>query len=105
MTKRSQRFILWLSYYKKEICSFPYFVNEDIKTVYINFSNISEICEEEVTVLSRSEYDKRLKTVVEHNCIDCEHYEEDMLEDNLKSHSVNINLDGFCHFYFKKESD
>lgn len=91
--------------YDEENCSFPYMVKEDIITTYINFSNVDEIFEEDIKVLPRTEYDERLAKVVEQKCMNCENYEDDILNDNLRGHRGKINLDGVCHFYSKKEAE
>ena len=91
--------------FDEENCSFPYLIKEDTKAACINFSNIGAIFEEEVTILSRAEYDKRLAEVVEQKCRDCENYEEHVLEDNLAGHRATINLDGECPFYCKKNAE
>lgn len=80
-------------------CVFPYFIEEDTKETYLNISGIGKINEIEVTVLSRREYDDRLKKVMEKKCIDCRHYEDGGLED----HRDKLCLDGNCWGYIKKD--
>lgn len=84
-------------------CAYPYFVSEDIKTVYLNVATIKNISEEDVTVLSRAEYDARLSEVVKEKCISCVHYEEDTEGDSLKGHRDSLTLDGECWAYKKKD--
>lgn len=85
----------------EENCVFPFLVAEDIKTVFINFSNVPIIFEEEATVLCRADYDERLDECVEAKCTDCEFYEEDILSDNLDGHKSKLCLDGTCFYYSK----
>lgn len=91
-----------LTRFETENCTFPYFISEDTKPVYVNIANIDKISEEDVTVLCRLDYDIRLEQVVKKKCIDCVHYEEDSEGDNLKGHRERISLDGECLGYEKK---
>jgi hypothetical protein len=43
-----------------ENCVHPYYIEEDKKRIYINISNMSSISEDEISLLSKSEYEKRL---------------------------------------------
>lgn len=92
-----------LTRFETENCAFPYFIDEDIKQVFVNIATIKSISEAEVTVLCRSDYDIRLEQVVKNKCIDCVHYEEDAEEDNLKGHRSKLTLDGECWCYEKKQ--
>ena len=96
------RFIL-LSRFETEKCAFPYFIREDVKQVYLNVANIDKIWEDEVTVLDRVEYERRLADVVAQKCKDCVYYEEDLDGDNMKGHREKLTLDGECWSYRKKE--
>lgn len=90
-------------HFLEDNCIQPYFVQEDVRTVYLNISRINAVSEAEVTVLSRKEYDERLKKVVASKCVGCAKYEEDSQGDNLKGHRDHISLDGECIFYEKVE--
>ena len=96
------RFIL-LSRFETEKCAFPYFIREDVKQVYLNVANIDKIWEDEVTVLDRAEYERRLAEAVAQKCKDCVYYEEDLDGDNMKGHREKLTLDGECWSYQKKE--
>lgn len=96
------RFIL-LSRFETEKCAFPYFIREDVKQVYLNVANIDKIWEDEVTVLDRVEYERRLAEAVAQKCKDCVYYEEDLDGDNMKGHREKLTLDGECWSYRKKE--
>lgn len=96
------RFIL-LSRFETEKCAFPYFIREDVKQVYLNVANIDKIWEDEVTVLDRAEYERRLAEEVAKKCKDCVYYEEDLDGDNMKGHREKLTLDGECWSYQKKE--
>lgn len=96
------RFIL-LSRFETEKCAFPYFIREDVKQVYLNVANIDKIWEDEVTVLDRVEYERRLAEAVAQKCKDCVYYEEELDGDNMKGHREKLTLDGECWSYRKKE--
>lgn len=92
-----------LTRFETENCTFPYFINEDTKEVYVNIARMEKITEAEVTVLPRIDYEIRLEQVVKKKCIDCVHYEEAAEGDNLKGHRGRISLDGECWGYEKKD--
>ncbi|MCH5186375.1 MAG: hypothetical protein J1F64_09695 [Oscillospiraceae bacterium] len=80
--------------FKEDNCVFPYLIEEDTKTIYVNLARMGEISAEEVTVIpTRKEYDDKLKHVIREKCIDCEYYEED---DDLSGHRNKLTLDGEC---------
>lgn len=94
-----------LTTYKEEECVFPYLVKEGTDTVLLNISNISSVQEVDATILSRKEYDERLRHVVMERCVNCENYEDHSNDgDNLRGHRSNISLDGAC-FLFKRNGD
>lgn len=95
-------YFIKLTRFETENCTFPYFISEETKEVYVNIATIGKITEAEVTVLSRRDYDVRLEQVVKNKCIDCVHYEEDTVGDNLQGHREKISLDGECWAYEKK---
>lgn len=70
-----------------------------MEDVYLNMAEINEITEEEVTVLSKEEYDRRLMEIVKTKCIHCAHYEEG----DLTGHHEKLTLDGECYFYQKNQ--
>ena len=88
-----------------ENCTFPFFISEETKQVFINVARIQRITESEATVLCRLYYDIRLEQVVKSKCVNCIHYEEDSEGDNLKGHREKISLDGECCLYEKVKSD
>jgi hypothetical protein len=77
-------------------CVYPYFVEDDIKVRYINLSLVKSIFEDDVELLSRYEYDERLKDLQEEICVNCKHYYENPDGDNLEGHRDEMRLDGFC---------
>lgn len=87
-----------------ENCTFPYFISEETKSVFVNIATMQRISEVEATVLCRLDYDIRLEQVVKSKCINCIHYEEDSEGDNLKGHREKISLDGECWSYEKANS-
>lgn len=91
--------------FETENCTFPYFIKEETKEVYLNIANIDKISESEVTLLSRLDYDARLKEIVKKKCVDCVYYEEDSEGDNLKGHRGKISLDGECWGFEKKDEN
>ena len=90
--------------FDEDNCVYPFLVEEDVKIGYVNFMRISEIHEEEVTLLSRDEYDLRLEKCVRGKCIECVHYREDCA-DLLHGHRNMICLDGTCHGFMKKDAE
>ena len=87
---------LRLEMFDRENCAFPYFIEEDVKTIFVNMSQIHDIEEMDIKVLPKAEYDKRLAECIENVCRYCTHYEENMTVDNMKGHRNSINLDGEC---------
>lgn len=94
-----------LTAFDTENCVFPYLVKEDTTQVYVNVASLERLQEVEATIMSRDEYDRRLKEIVEKKCIDCVHYKEDSEGDNLEGHRRNICLDGKCFLYRKNETE
>ena len=89
--------------YQTANCAFPYLIEEETKTVYVNVAGMEQIYAEEATIIStRKEYDDRLKHVVHEKCIHCKHYEEDACGDNLSGHRDKLTLDGECWLYEKE---
>ena len=77
-------------------CVYPYFVEDDICTRYINLSLVKSFFEDEVEMLSRYEYDERLKDLQEEICVNCKHFFDNPDGDNLEGHRDEMRLDGYC---------
>lgn len=101
ITERYNSFIPMIQY-QTDNCVFPYLIEEDAKTVYVNVAKMREICVEEATILNRETYDSRLKRVIQQKCVDCIHYKEDLEGDNAQGHRERLSLDGECWGYEKK---
>lgn len=86
-------------------CVYPYFVEDDISVRYINVSLIKSFFEDDVELLSRYEYDERLKELQELICVNCVHYEENLEGDNLEGHRDEMCLDGHCPNFTPINSD
>ena len=93
-----------LTEYRDENCCEPYYIAEETEEKYLNISAIDFFCEKEITVLSKDEYDNRLRKVISEKCVHCVHYIDDFPEENLDNHRGNINLDGYC-WRFEKKSE
>lgn len=92
-----------LRQYQTDNCVFPYLIEEETKTVYVNVARMEQLYTEEVTIIpTREAYDKQLKQVVQEKCLDCIHYKEDTDGDNLVGHRDSLSLDGECWMYEKK---
>lgn len=87
----------------EEGCSAPYFIEEELKTEkqYVNVATIHRVAEGVVTVLSRCEYEERLRKIVSEKCIHCQNYVDDGCTD-LGSYFEKINLDGYCPGFEKR---
>jgi hypothetical protein len=77
-------------------CVYPYFVEDDITPRYVNLSLFKYYFEDDVELLSRYEYDERLKVLQEAICVHCKNYSEDDEGDNLDGHRDEMRLDGYC---------
>ncbi len=88
-----------------ENCREPYFIKEDVKTVYINLSAIETISEVEIkAIIPKEEYKERLKKIVNEKCVHCASYTElTDPDENLGGHWNNISLDGECYGFNPKE--
>ena len=90
----------------EDACVFPYLVKEDMKTVFLNFSNMNVIFEEEAQVLNREDYDEKLAIRIQLKCQDCENYnEENCLANDMKDIKDNLCLDCTCSWYSKMEDE
>ncbi|MCH5190978.1 MAG: hypothetical protein J1F23_02305 [Oscillospiraceae bacterium] len=89
--------------YQTVNCAFPYLIEEESKTVYVNVAGMEQIYTEEATVIpTRKEYDDRLKRIIQEKCKSCKHYEEDADGDDLSGHRDKLTLDGECWMYEKE---
>jgi hypothetical protein len=86
-------------------CVYPYFVEDDITTRYVNLSLIKSYFEDDVELLSRYEYDERLRDLQEVVCIHCKNYFENPDGDNLEGHRDEMRLDGYCSNFTPKEDE
>ncbi len=84
-------------------CVHPYYIEEDKKLFYVNVSAVVSISEDDVEVLQRCEYERRLTEVISTFCVNCTGYEEDSAIDDLKGHRNKLCLDGSCWAYEKKQ--
>ncbi len=91
-----------MTQYSTENCVFPYLIEEETKTVYVNISKIKIICVTEATILCRKKYDSLLKRVIQQKCVDCENYDMHMEGDNDQGYRDKLSLDGKCWGYLKK---
>lgn len=89
---------------KEEKCSHPFYIEEEKKLYYLNPSKIETVTEEEVTVLSRMEYNKRLQTLINDVCMNCVSYEEDM-ENDCEGIREKMCLDGKCWDFVSAEDE
>ena len=104
INRNDQQFVT-MRQFNEDSCVFPYLVDEDVRTVYVNFSNVSTIFEEEATVLKRTEYDARLSVCVNTICLECENYEDGCSSNNLAGCKENMRLDGICDSYCRIDDE
>lgn len=69
--ERNEGRFIPMQYYSDENCAFPYYIEQDIKTKYLNVSLLKSFEECDITVLPREEYNERLKAVVAATCVHC----------------------------------
>jgi hypothetical protein len=98
----SQKFIK-MTMYSDMNCVAPYFIEEDKKTVYVNFGQVTWIEAIDGKVMLRIEYERRLREVIREKCVTCEHFKGD--PDNLDGHYERLCLDGHCWSYEKRDED
>lgn len=103
MAQKNYNSFVEMMQYSDDKCVAPYFVKEDKKRVFLNISTVLSIEEEDINLLSREEYDERLRKIVNEKCVKCIHYEEHNSGDNLEGHRENISLDGECWGYEKAD--
>ncbi len=85
---------------EQEHCVAPYFIEEESTVVYLNPACYHTFEEVEATVLSRKEYEERLREVVRTKCASCVNFVDN---DDLSGHYEKLRLDGFCWSYSEKE--
>lgn len=83
-------------------CVEPYFIKEEVKTIYFNVARIYTVNEAEITVLTQKEYNQRLKDVVNSKCVCCKNFIDDGGY-NIESHADYISLDGECIYFDEAE--
>ncbi len=102
-TERYNSFIE-LTQFQTDNCSYPYFIKEDTRQIFVNVANINMISEYEVTVLSRAEYNARLERIISEKCVDCENYGGECVLGGTKGlEGGRLSLDGECWSYEKRE--
>ena len=79
-------------------CIYPYVIDEYIEytPVSLNFTTLPGFEFDELFVLTKEEYDGRLRELIDKNCGDCIHYEEG---DDIDSHRNHMCLNGCCSNY------
>ncbi len=92
-----------LEVYNEDDCVDPFFIEGKTKTIYFNLHSVRHITEETIHILSKEEYDARLKEVIAQKCIHCAHYSPDVCEEDFNSHRNHINLNGECYSFEKKD--
>lgn len=85
-----------LNCYVETDCVAPYFISDEVESQYFNVNLIRQVCEEEIFILSRDEYDAKLKEVVKNKCVHCIHYTEDTCTEDHGSLHEHLCLDGSC---------
>ena len=98
----SQKFVKMIMYSDMN-CVAPYFIEEDKKTVYVNFGQVTWIEEVDGKVMLRIEYERRLREVIREKCVTCDHFKGD--PDNLDGHYDTLRLDGYCWRYENTSED
>ena len=91
-----------LTQFQTDNCSYPYFIKEDTRQIFVNVANINMISEYEVTVLSRVEYNARLERIINEKCVDCENYGGECELGGVKGFGGRLSLDGECWAYEQK---
>ena len=81
----------------------PYFVEGTLKEQIKNVSSIDNAKIVDIQICSEKEYLERLLDVIKKKCIDCEHFEGDMVVDD--STRQKLSLDGECFLYTKKQDE
>ncbi len=92
-----------LEVYNEDDCVAPFYIDGKTKTIYINLHCVRHITEETIHILSKDEYDARLKEVIAQKCVHCVHYCADVCKEDFDSHRNHINLNGECYSFEKKD--
>ncbi len=83
-------------------CIYPYFIEEDTQEVFLNIRMVANIMEDDITILPRKEYERRLQECMDNVCKDCIYLEEDK---NSQEIWARMCLDGTCVCKEKKDPD
>lgn len=70
VVRKSDGFVK-LRYLNNDAETNPFFVNEDIRTVYVNFNNLTTIEEDEVMLMTDSEFEEQLAPFAYDICDGC----------------------------------
>ena len=84
-------------------CIPPFFIEENVTTLYVNAARLVYVREEEVTVMKKKEYEKCLDEAVKLRCPSCVHYEHCVLGDGR--HASRISLNGECEYFADTQED
>lgn len=79
----------------------PYFIEDSLKEEIRNVSSINNANIVDIHTHSEKEYLERLLEAMKKKCIDCEHFEGEMIIDD--GTRKKLSLDGECFLYTKKE--
>lgn len=95
-----------LTEYRDENCREPYFITEETEEKFMNVSTINFFCERDITILTKAEYDEKLKKLIDQKCIHCVNYEDDKEDDEYKLENFrnHLDLNGYC-WRFEKKSE
>lgn len=88
--------------YSEENCSSPYFIEDEFEDIYLNIAFTRNISEEEITVLPKEEYNRRINEVINTQCIKCANYGTS--QGCNQDYKGFMNLDGEC-FQFEEKSE
>ena len=93
-----KRFIR-LTKWKDDNCAAPYFIEEEQEELYVNLQELFTVKVDEITVLPRAEYDRRLQEVIAQKCATCTR--ENCDGDPLETRRDTLTLGGDCWLYNK----
>ncbi len=83
---------------RENLCCHPFYIQEEKRVCYMNPSRIETVTEEEVTVLTKKEYTRRLQMLMNTICVNCIYY-EDELENDAEEIRGKMCLNGKCWEY------
>ena len=72
----------------------PYFIDSLVETVTLDIDNPSHLASCDVFVLTKDEYDERLRKLVDTKCKGCSSFGGDSAD--LSGHYIEMDLDGMC---------